>query len=122
MDFFFEPRGIAVIGATPNPLKGGNAILKNLLLGYRGGSALIVRIHHSYADGMALVRVMLSMTDAGRDGPPAMPFNPPKRKARADDDSALAALITPMSGVMKTAMQVGSLLTVLLPPLILTGR
>ena len=37
MDFFFNPRGIAVIGATPNPLKGGNAILKNLLLGYRGG-------------------------------------------------------------------------------------
>ncbi|MCX5821124.1 MAG: acetate--CoA ligase family protein [Deltaproteobacteria bacterium] len=37
MDFFFEPRGVAVIGATPNPLKGGNAILKNLLLGYWGG-------------------------------------------------------------------------------------
>ena len=37
MDFFFNPRGIAVIGATPNPLKGGNAILKNILLGYRSG-------------------------------------------------------------------------------------
>jgi acetyltransferase len=37
MDFFFKPRGVAVIGATPNPLKGGNAILRNLLLGYRGG-------------------------------------------------------------------------------------
>jgi acetate---CoA ligase (ADP-forming) len=36
MDFFFNPRGVAVIGATPNPLKGGNAILRNLLLGYRG--------------------------------------------------------------------------------------
>lgn len=36
MDFFFNPRGIAVVGATPNPLKGGNAILKNILLGYRG--------------------------------------------------------------------------------------
>jgi len=82
----------------------------HLVENYRGGSALIARIHHSYADGMALVRVMLSMTDAGHDGPPAMPFNPPKRKARADDESALAALISPMSGVMKTAMQVGSLL------------
>jgi len=28
MDFFFKPQGIAVIGATPNPFKGGNAILK----------------------------------------------------------------------------------------------
>jgi WS/DGAT/MGAT family acyltransferase len=82
----------------------------HLVENYRGGSALIVRIHHSYADGMALVRVMLSMTDAGRDGPPAMPFNPPKRKAHAEDDSALAALIGPMTGVMKTAMHVGSLL------------
>jgi TRAP-type C4-dicarboxylate transport system permease large subunit len=37
MDFFFNPQGIAVVGATPNPLKGGNAILRNILLGYRGG-------------------------------------------------------------------------------------
>jgi acetyltransferase len=36
MEFFFEPRGIAVVGATPNPSKGGNAILKNLITGYRG--------------------------------------------------------------------------------------
>jgi len=36
MDFFFNPRGVAVVGATPNPLKGGNAILKNTLFGYRG--------------------------------------------------------------------------------------
>ena len=82
----------------------------HLVENYRGGSALIVRIHHSYADGIALVRVMLSMTDAGRDGPPAMPFNPPKRRAQKEDESALAALIAPMSGVMKTAKHVGSLL------------
>jgi len=37
MDFFFKPQGIAVIGATPNPFNGGNAILKNLLAGFRGG-------------------------------------------------------------------------------------
>ncbi|MGD8540849.1 MAG: acetate--CoA ligase family protein [Desulfobacteraceae bacterium] len=36
MDFFFQPRGIALIGATPNPQKGGNAILRNLLKGFRG--------------------------------------------------------------------------------------
>jgi acetyltransferase len=36
MDFFFKPDGIAVIGATPNPLKGGYAILKNIITGYRG--------------------------------------------------------------------------------------
>lgn len=36
MEFFFNPQGIAVVGATPNPLKGGNALLKNILFGYRG--------------------------------------------------------------------------------------
>jgi diacylglycerol O-acyltransferase / wax synthase len=31
--------------------------------GYRGGCAIIVRIHHCYADGIALMRVLLSLTD-----------------------------------------------------------
>jgi len=30
---------------------------------YRGGSALLIRIHHCYADGIALVRVFLSLTE-----------------------------------------------------------
>jgi WS/DGAT/MGAT family acyltransferase len=30
---------------------------------YQGGSALIVRIHHCYADGMALVQVLLRLAD-----------------------------------------------------------
>jgi WS/DGAT/MGAT family acyltransferase len=34
---------------------------------YGGGSALITRIHHCYADGMALVQVILSMTEMGED-------------------------------------------------------
>jgi WS/DGAT/MGAT family acyltransferase len=32
---------------------------------YRGGSALIIRVHHCYADGIALVRVLLSLGEAG---------------------------------------------------------
>ena len=31
--------------------------------GYRGGMALVTRMHHSIADGIALSRVLLSMTD-----------------------------------------------------------
>ncbi len=30
---------------------------------YRGGSVLVARIHHCYADGLALVQVMLALTD-----------------------------------------------------------
>lgn len=42
---------------------------------YDGGSALVVRIHHCIADGIALIGVMLSLTDlspdaAERPGPP----------------------------------------------------
>ncbi|MBU0991220.1 MAG: acetate--CoA ligase family protein [Proteobacteria bacterium] len=36
MDFFFNPKGVAVIGASANPLKGGYTILKNLISGYKG--------------------------------------------------------------------------------------
>lgn len=36
MNFFFNPRSIAVIGATANQIKGGNAIVKNLLAGFSG--------------------------------------------------------------------------------------
>ncbi len=32
--------------------------------GYRGGSVILTRVHHSIADGIALVRVMLSLTDS----------------------------------------------------------
>jgi acetate---CoA ligase (ADP-forming) len=36
MDFFFNPGAIAVVGATPNPFKGGFSILKNLITGFAG--------------------------------------------------------------------------------------
>ncbi len=39
---------------------------------YRGGSALVGRIHHCIADGIALVRVLLSMTDDSPAGSPAV--------------------------------------------------
>jgi acetyltransferase len=36
LDYFFHPRGVAVIGASDNPLKGGYHMLHNVLGGYRG--------------------------------------------------------------------------------------
>lgn len=36
MDFFFNPDGIAIIGASDNPLRGGYHILNNTLGGYGG--------------------------------------------------------------------------------------
>lgn len=42
---------------------------------YEGGSALIARIHHCIADGIALISVMMSMVDGGAE---------PPRRARQD--------------------------------------
>jgi len=81
----------------------------HLVDNYDGGSAVVARIHHCYADGIALVRVMLSMTDATAHGPPAMPFEPRERK-QADPDDALAQLMAPFSGVVETARKLGGTL------------
>lgn len=47
-----------------------------LISNYKKGSAIIVRIHHSYADGMALVRVLLQLMDEGG------PLNPKNFKSK----------------------------------------
>src|SRR5688572_7206442 len=78
----------------------------HLIDNYEGASALIARIHHCYADGMALVRVMLSMTDASIDGPPAMPFDAPKAKPSQRDEDSLDAPSEPVAEVVKAAQDI----------------
>jgi WS/DGAT/MGAT family acyltransferase len=52
----------------------------HLVAGYRGGAALICRLHHAIGDGMALVHVLLSLTDAEPDA--AWPLIRPRRQKR----------------------------------------
>jgi len=40
----------------------------HLFDGYESGSALLVRVHHAIADGIALGRVLMSLTDASAEG------------------------------------------------------
>lgn len=47
---------------------------------YDGGSALIARVHHCIGDGIALISVMMSITDGGMD--------PPQRRKREQPDEA----------------------------------
>ncbi|NJD31838.1 MAG: wax ester/triacylglycerol synthase family O-acyltransferase [Gammaproteobacteria bacterium] len=54
---------------------------------YEGGSAWITRVHHCYADGIAMIRVLLSMTE--QDSGPALAGHAPRggkgsRKATPD--------------------------------------
>ena len=50
----------------------------HLVEDYEGGSALIARVHHCIGDGVALISVMMTITDGGND--------PPSRRKRAADD------------------------------------
>ncbi len=54
----------------------------HLIDGYEGGSALIARVHHCIGDGIALISVMMTITDGGSDPPPR------KRKTRNGGDDA----------------------------------
>lgn len=54
-----------------------------------GDSALVARIHHSIADGIALIGVMMSLTDLRPDAPEGEPSRPQERHADEElhDDS-----------------------------------
>lgn len=47
---------------------------------YRGGSAVVARVHHCIADGIALVRVLLGMTDDSPTGSPKVRRTRRRRK------------------------------------------
>lgn len=75
----------------------------NLVENFQGGSALVVRIHHCYADGIALIHVMLSMADATRDGRRQdLP-----REFDENVDVPLTKAMKPLANVMQTATQFG---------------
>ncbi len=68
---------------------------------YEGGSAVIARIHHCIGDGIALISVLLSITDGGGDPPRRR-----RRQAEADEESdwLTDAVIKPLSDVAGKAI------------------
>lgn len=52
-----------------------------------GDSALIARIHHAIADGIALIGVLLSLTDARPDAPPEQALPPWQEAVETEDAS-----------------------------------
>jgi WS/DGAT/MGAT family acyltransferase len=52
----------------------------HLIEHYDGGSAMLARVHHCIGDGIALISVVMSITDGGMD--------PPQRKKREQPDEA----------------------------------
>jgi WS/DGAT/MGAT family acyltransferase len=76
------------------------------LVDYGTGSALIQRIHHCYADGIALIQVMLSMTHATAAG--SLAVRPaPKRARRPVEKDFWEQILAPVSGALDGATRVG---------------
>ena len=76
-----------------------------LIEDYEGGSALIARVHHCIADGIALISVMLSITDGGNDPPQ-------RRKRKAVEDNAESdwlsdAVLKPLTDITIKAIGLG---------------
>jgi len=73
----------------------------HLIERYDGGSALIARVHHCIGDGIALISVMMTITDGGSD--------PPSRKKRVIDESGdggdwlSEAVLKPLGGLSAKA-------------------
>jgi len=69
------------------PLEAGRPLWQiHLVEKYLGGSAWIIRVHHCYADGMAMMRVLLSMTE--QDAGPAMAGHPPDGRTTPGHNAA----------------------------------
>lgn len=75
----------------------------HLIEDYQGGSAVILRIHHCYADGIALIHVLLSLTDSA---PHAMP-TPAEDEEQTEDAGIFRRFFEPVDRVVNTTLKLG---------------
>jgi WS/DGAT/MGAT family acyltransferase len=75
---------------------------------YYGGTALYFRMHHCIADGIALTRVLLSLTDGGRDPVGVTPAEPSESADSVGHRSALGAVTSAASAVVREAVEVAT--------------
>ena len=73
---------------------------------YRGGSVLVARIHHCYADGLALVQVMLSLTDTAPD--PEKHAELTKTWLKRDGQNVWQRMLEPAQARLGKALKVGN--------------
>jgi diacylglycerol O-acyltransferase / wax synthase len=74
----------------------------HLIENYEGGSALIARVHHCIGDGIALISVMMSITDGGAD-PPRRRRKEPAEEA-AEPDWLSDAVLKPLTDITVKAI------------------
>jgi WS/DGAT/MGAT family acyltransferase len=76
-----------------------------LIENFDGGSALIVRIHHCIADGLALISVIQSMVDGGLEPPKRSAKSAPLHGLEAAEDWMSHALIEPLTVAAVKALE-----------------
>ncbi len=90
------------------PLNPGKPLWRfDLVEDYDGGSALVARIHHSIADGIALVGVILSLTDLSPHAPAQKRFTAEPKEENADDDVP-AGLFETLAETLTSAVSMGT--------------
>ncbi len=72
---------------------------------FDGGSALIVRIHHCIADGLALISVIQSMVDGGLEPPKRSPKPAPLHGLEAAEEWMSHSLIEPLTVAAVKALE-----------------
>src|SRR5688572_22749356 len=75
----------------------------HLIERYRKGSAVIARFHHCYADGIALMRVLLSLTDPAPAAVPAGVASS-SRAANGYSEPGLLSLLAPLTNLAGSAI------------------
>ena len=75
----------------------------HLVEDYQGGSAVILRIHHSYADGIALIHVLLSLTDPAADAEPTADTE----TERTEDAGIFRRFFDPVDKMVNTTLKLG---------------
>ncbi|MFM9881498.1 MAG: wax ester/triacylglycerol synthase family O-acyltransferase [Burkholderiales bacterium] len=105
-------------GRTPSALKDMVASLASapidpahplwqftLVDNYGTGAALVARIHHCYADGIALIGVMLSLADETPDIPRKIRVPPSRRSSSEAEGGLLARFFEPMTDAVMYAVK-----------------
>ncbi len=76
----------------------------HLVENYLGGSAMMVRIHHCIADGIALIAVTQSLVDGGTAPPARKPKQPHRDGLEGAEDWITDALLRPLTDVAVKAI------------------
>lgn len=75
----------------------------HLVEDYQDGSAVILRIHHSYADGIALIHVLLALTDPAPDAEPT----PESEAEHIEEAGIFRRFFDPVDKAVHTTLKLG---------------